>query len=63
MNSKRKILQKRNAKIFNEFKKLFNEKGLRLGVINSRLSERYFLAPETIEKIIKKYADTLPAKH
>lgn len=52
---KREILKKRDHSIFQEFERLFN-KGYRIDVINTRLSEKFFLAPETIQKIVLKQA-------
>lgn len=48
--------EKRDNRIFKDFKKMFNKDGLRIDVIHNRLGEVFFLAPDTIQKIVLKEA-------
>ncbi|MET4080092.1 hypothetical protein ABIB40_000032 [Pedobacter sp. UYP30] len=42
--------EKRNGEILKDFRAMYN-KGYRVEVIFKRLSDRYFIAPETAQKI------------
>ena len=44
----------RNAKIREEYKKLYAEKGLRHRVICDRLGDKYYLESDTIEQIVAR---------
>jgi hypothetical protein len=54
--TKRPILVKRDLSIYSEFERLFNEKGLRIEVIYKKLSLKYFLSEQSIQKIVLNQA-------
>jgi hypothetical protein len=49
---KNKLSEKRNKIIYQEFEKLFNNDGLRMDVIYSKLSEKWFLSTAMIGRIV-----------
>ncbi len=52
-------LSKRNEQIFKQFEKMFNVDGLRIDVIYSRLSDKYFLSSQSIQKIVLNHARSI----
>ena len=47
-----KLIEERNAKIYNEYKRIYSEEFLRHERILEMLSNRYFLSEQTIGKIV-----------
>ncbi|WP_312340625.1 hypothetical protein [Sphingobacterium sp.] len=53
--AKTPLLEKRAENILKDFTRLFNQ-GLRTEVIYQKLSEKYFLAENTVTKIVRSQA-------
>ena len=48
------LIEKRNEAIRSDFKKLFGKKHLQYAYCLTKLSQKYFLQPLTIERILKE---------
>jgi len=61
-NKPRPKLVERDKIIFKEFEMLFNIKGLRMEVIYARLSVKFYLSEQSIQKIVLKTAKTIDTR-
>lgn len=56
MNRKQELKAKKDAEIFKDFCRMYNDEGMRPDAIYERLEVKYFLDPTTLQRIVSKQA-------